>query len=70
MGVHHGLSWPRLLLGAEGAAFFGGAMNLYWIAGLALFLLLEKTIRQGHRLASLSGLGLIAWGVALLGAVA
>ena len=50
--------------------FFGGAMNLYWIAGLALFVLLEKTIPPGHRLASLSGLGLVGWGVALLTAVA
>jgi len=45
------------------------AMNLYWTAGLALFALLERTIPPGHRLASLSGLGLVAWGVGLLAAV-
>ena len=45
-------------------------MNLYWIAVLALFVLLEKTAPPGHRLASLSGLGLVAWGVTLLVAVA
>jgi predicted metal-binding membrane protein len=44
-------------------------MNLYWIAGLAAFVLLEKTIPPGHWLASLSGLGLVGWGVALLTAV-
>ena len=32
--------------------------------------LLEKTIPPGHWLASLSGLGLVGWGVALLTAVA
>ena len=70
MGVHHGLyclgcCWALMVL-----LFFGGAMNLYWIAGLALFVLLEKTIPPGHRLASLSGLGLVGWGVVLLAAVA
>jgi predicted metal-binding membrane protein len=70
MGVHHGLyclgcCWALMVL-----LFVGGAMNLYWIAGLALFVLLEKTIPPGHRMASLSGLGLIAWGVALLAASA
>ena len=62
LGVRHGLyclgcCWALMTL-----LFFGGVMNLYWIAGLALFVLLEKTIPPGHKLASLSGLGLVAWG--------
>jgi len=66
MGVHHGLyclgcCWALMVL-----LFFGGVMNLYWIAGLALFVLLEKTIPPGHRLASLSGAGLVLWGGAVL----
>jgi len=66
MGVHHGLyclgcCWTLMAL-----LFFGGVMNLYWIAGLALFVLLEKTVPPGHWLASLSGLGLVAWGGTLL----
>jgi predicted metal-binding membrane protein len=70
MGVHHGLyclgcCWALMVL-----LFFGGAMNLYWIVGLALLVLLEKTIPPGYRLATLSGLGLVAWGVVLLAAVA
>ena len=39
------------------------------IAGLALFVLLEKTSPPGHGLASLSGLGLVGLGAALLTAV-
>jgi predicted metal-binding membrane protein len=70
MGVHHGLYCLGCCWALMALLFFGGAMNLYWIAGLALFVLLEKTIPPGHRLASLSGLGLVAWGVALLAAVA
>ena len=52
--------------GLTALLFFGGVMNLYWIGGLALFVLLEKTVPPGHWLASLSGLGLVGWGVALL----
>jgi predicted metal-binding membrane protein len=66
MGVHHGVyclgcCWALMML-----LFFGGIMNLYWIAGLALFVLLEKTVPAGHWLARLSGLGLVGWGAALL----
>jgi predicted metal-binding membrane protein len=70
MGVHHGLYCLGCCWALMALLFFGGAMNLYWIAGLALFVLLEKTIPPGHRLASLSGFGLVAWGLALLAAVA
>ncbi|KIC22094.1 MULTISPECIES: DUF2182 domain-containing protein [unclassified Leisingera] len=44
MGAHHGTyclgcCWALMLL-----LFAGGIMNLYWIAGLALFVLAEKTL--------------------------
>jgi predicted metal-binding membrane protein len=42
--------------------FVGGVMNLYWIVGLALFVLLEKTIPAGHWLGSITGIGLMIWG--------
>ena len=42
--------------------FVGGVMSLYWIVGLAIFVLLEKTIPAGHRLGSIAGIGLIVWG--------
>jgi len=61
-----------MAIGASGGSSMGlpmTAMNLYWTAGLALFALLERTIPPGYRLASLSGLGLVAWGVGLLAAV-
>lgn len=46
--------------------FFGGVMNLAWIIGLAVFVLLEKTLPLGHWLGRLVGAVLVAWGVALL----
>ena len=45
--------------------FFGGVMNLYWIVGLAVFVLLEKTIPLGHWLGRVAGFGLIGWGAYL-----
>jgi len=70
MGVHHGLYCLGCCWALMALLFFGGAMNLYWIAGLAMFVLLEKTIPPGLRLASLSGFGLVAWGVAFVTGVA
>ena len=49
-----------------GLLFFGGVMNLYWIAGLALFVLFEKTFPAGHWLGYALGIVLIFWGGAVL----
>jgi predicted metal-binding membrane protein len=70
MGVQHGLYCIACCWALMGLLFFGGVMNLYWIVGLALFVLLEKTSPPGHWLALLSGLGLLGWGLALLTASA
>jgi predicted metal-binding membrane protein len=64
MGVHHGLYCLGCCWALMALLFFGGVMNLYWIAGLALFVMLERTIPPGHWLASLAGLGLVVWGAA------
>jgi predicted metal-binding membrane protein len=45
--------------------FFGGLMNLYWITGMAVFVLLGKTVPYGHWIGRVAGLVLIAWGVCL-----
>jgi predicted metal-binding membrane protein len=66
MGIHHGLYCLGCCWALMALLFFGGVMNLYWIAGLALFVLLEKTIPPGHRLAAVSGIGLLVWGTVLL----
>lgn len=62
MGMEHGVfclgcCWTLMVL-----LFVGGVMNLYWIAGLAVFVLLEKTIPARHRLGAVTGIGLILWG--------
>jgi predicted metal-binding membrane protein len=66
MGVEHGAyclgcCWALMTL-----LFFGGVMNLYWIAGLAVMVLLEKTIPAGDTLGKLIGGLLMLWGATFL----
>jgi predicted metal-binding membrane protein len=66
MGMHHGLfclgcCWFLMLL-----LFVGGVMNLLWVAGLALYVWLEKGLQFGHRVSQFAGAGLILWGASLL----
>jgi len=46
--------------------FYGGIMNLKWIIGLALFVLLEKVVPAGHWVGRFSGIALIIWGTTIL----
>jgi predicted metal-binding membrane protein len=62
MGIDHGVFCLACCWFLMGLLFVGGVMNLYWILGLAVFVLLEKTIPAGHWLGSLTGIGLIVWG--------
>jgi predicted metal-binding membrane protein len=39
-------------------------MNLFWIAGLAAVVLLEKTVPMGSWIGRIVGVGVAAWGVA------
>lgn len=66
MGLEHGLyclgcCWVLMAL-----LFAVGAMNLLWVAGLAVVVLVEKLFPSGIWIARIGGLLLIAWGVILL----
>ena len=66
MGVRHGAycvgcCWMLMLL-----LFVGGVMNMAWIAGLALFVLVEKLAPAGHWIGRVAGLLLIVWGALTL----
>lgn len=66
MGVRHGAyclgcCWALMLV-----LFVVGAMNLAWVAALALLVLLEKTGPAGMLAARLAGIALVGWGLALL----
>lgn len=66
MGVHHGAYCLGCCWFLMGLLFVGGIMNLYWIAGLAIFVLLEKIVPMGEALARLTGWMLVAWAVGLV----
>jgi len=44
--------------------FVGGLMSLAWVATIALFVLLEKTLPLGDWMSRLTGVFLVVWGVA------
>ena len=66
MGLEHGAYCLGCCWFLMGLLFFGGIMNLFWIVGLALFILLEKTIPIGNWFARIAGVGCTAWGVLML----
>jgi predicted metal-binding membrane protein len=70
MGLAHGVYCLGCCWFLMGLLFFGGIMNLFWIAGLALFVLLEKTIPMGHWFGRIAGVCFAAWGVLLLAGAA
>ncbi len=66
MGFEHGAYCLGCCWFLMGLLFFGGIMNLYWIAGLAVYVLIEKTAPMGQWLARMTGAGLVAWGALML----
>ena len=66
MGLHHGAYCLGCCWFVMALLFAGGVMNLYWIAGLALFVLIEKLFSSGVWFGRVSGAGFIIAGTALL----
>jgi len=66
MGLHHGFYCLGCCWFLMALLFVGGVMNLFWIGGLAIFVLLEKTIPSGHWFSKITGVFLILWGVWLM----
>jgi len=63
IGVDHGFyclgcCWALMVL-----LFVGGIMNLYWIVGLAIYVLLEKLVPRGDVVARVAGTGLAMAGL-------
>ncbi len=66
MGVDHGLFCVGCCWFLMALLFVGGIMNLVWIAGLAIFVLIEKVAPHGQWFARASGAGFILAGVYVL----
>jgi predicted metal-binding membrane protein len=66
MGLVHGAYCVGCCWVVMGLLFYGGVMNLYWIVGLAVLVLLEKLLPAGPYFGNISGVGFLAWGAWLL----
>lgn len=66
MGLRHGAVCIGCCWLLMATLFVGGVMNLAWIAGIALFVLVEKLAPAGHWIGRAAGLLFVAWGIATL----
>lgn len=66
MGLEHGAFCLGCCWAMMGLLFYAGIMNLLWIAGLTLYILLEKLAPAGQRISRFTGIILILWGVTIL----
>ena len=65
MGLHHGAYCIGCCWGLMAILFFGGIMNLYWVIGLALIVLMEKVMPLGARLSIVTGGLLVMWSASI-----
>jgi predicted metal-binding membrane protein len=66
MGVHHGTycvgcCWLLMVL-----LFIVGVMNLFWVAALSAFVLVEKVVPRGALIGRVAGLAAAVWGMDLI----
>lgn len=58
-GAYHGVYCVGCCWLLMALLFVGGVMNLLWVAGLAVFVLVEKVVPAGHWLARASGVAML-----------
>ena len=61
MGLTHGAYCLGCCWLLMGLLFVVGVMNLFWVAAIAAFVLLEKIVPRGEAVARASGIGLLAF---------
>jgi predicted metal-binding membrane protein len=66
LGLRHGIYCVGCCWALMAVLFVGGVMNVFWIATLAIFVLLEKVIPWGRVIPRLCGTALLAAGVWML----
>ena len=66
VGWRHGLYCLGCCWFLMALLFAGGIMNLVWIAGLAIFVLIEKVAPMGHSIARIAGAGMVVSGLWVL----
>jgi len=70
LGLRHGMFCAGCCIFLMSLLFVGGIMNLYWIVGLAIYILLEKILPYGRWVGHLAGAALLIGGVVQLVSIA
>jgi predicted metal-binding membrane protein len=63
MGLEHGAYCVGCCWVLMALLFVGGVMNLFWVAAIAGFVLVEKVAPRGNIVRRVAALLLIAWGI-------
>jgi predicted metal-binding membrane protein len=63
MGIRHGAYCVGCCWVVMGLLFYGGVMNIYWIVGLSVLVLLEKVLPGDRYFGYLSGIAFLTWGL-------
>jgi len=66
LGIVHGTYCLGCCWALMALLFVGGVMNLYWIAGIATYVLFEKTILRGRWFSRAARAGLTLWGLTIV----
>jgi predicted metal-binding membrane protein len=66
LGIDHGLYCLGCCWALMALLFVGGVMNVLWIAGIAILVLLEKTVMVGQWIPRISGMLMVAAGAWLI----
>jgi predicted metal-binding membrane protein len=66
LGLRHGIFCVGCCWLLMALLFVVGVMNLFWVAALAAFVLIEKLLGRGTQLPRVAGVAVAAWGVSLL----
>lgn len=69
MGLEHGAYCVGCCWFLMALLLVGGVMNLYWIVGLAAYVLVEKIVPKGERVSQIVGVVLVACGLSWLAGI-
>jgi len=66
MGLKHGLHCVGCCWIIMALLFVAGVMNLFWMAAITAFVLIEKLAARGDQFGRIVGIGLIIWGILII----
>ncbi len=70
MGLRHGVYCTGCCWLLMALLFVAGVMNMWWVAVITVFVLLEKAAARGPHIAKLAGLVLVLWGACTIATAA